>query len=269
MPTRFLNRIRMLALALVMAAPYPALAADAVGVGAVQAESSYFDGLERYRSRDLAGALDAFERALEQGPTPSLRERALQAFVRSALELSAVDPDRACARIRPREAAVARLSPADDAGRQALQDLQVLEARCAPPPPESGLDLRGRPLPRPTPPTRPDYAPAIGLSVGGGLSLLAGAALYVLALDAVDERDAAGGRFAAAEDEAARIDAARAVGLHEGRAEDFGLGATVLLSTGGALTALAIWAWAAPPETLDVPFAVRVGPRWIGLGGTF
>ncbi len=261
----FSQRFCPMLVGLVLSTAMPVSAAE----DAVEAESSYFDGLERYRSRDFVGAMDAFERALEQGPSPSLRERALQAFVRSALELSATDRDTACARIEPRGPAVERLSPADDAGRQALQDLQVLAARCAPPPPEAGLDSRGRPLPRPTPPTRPDYAPAISLSVSAGVSLISGAALYVLALDAVDERDAAGARFAAAEDEAARIAAARAVGSHEGRAETLGRGATVLLGAGGVLAALAVWAWAAPPETLDVPFALRAGPRWLGVGGVF
>lgn len=236
---------------------------------AIAAEARYFDGLERYRARDFVGALDAFEQALEQGPSPSLRERALQAFVRTALELSPTDRDTACGRLAPHREAIDRLSPADEAGRQALTDLQVLDARCAPPVAQAGLDSQGRPLPRPTPPTRPDYSAAVGLSVGAGVALAAGATLVVFALDAVEERDAAGARFSAASDEAKRIAAARAVGLHEGHAEGRALGGSLLLGAGGVLAGLAIWAWAAPPEALDVPFAVRVGPRWFGVGGTF
>lgn len=255
-----------LALGVALAAPTPALA---VGEGAIEAEASYFDGLERYRARDYAGAMDRFEDALRAGPSAALRERALQAFVRSALELSPTDRDAACRRLGAHRDALERLSPVDDAGRQALQDLQVLEARCAPPDPAAGLDSSGRPLPRPTPPTRPDYGPALGLTLGGALALAGGAGLFVLALGEVDDRDGAGRRFREATDESERVAAARAVGDHEGRAESYGLGSTLLLGTGAVLTGLAIWAWASPPERLDVPFAVRVGPRWLGVGGVF
>lgn len=236
---------------------------------AAQAEAAYFEGLDRYRARAFVDAMDRFERALTLGPPPALRVRALQAFARSALELSATDRRTACARLAPRIGDLAALSPADEAAREALDDLRVLRARCTPEDADPADVADARPLPRPTPPSAPDYRAAWGLTAGAVVAIGGGGAMLALTAGAVEDRDAAAARFSAAADEAGRVDAARDVGYHQGLAEHRGLSATVMFAVGGLLAAGAVWAWLDPPERVEAPFALGVGPGSLTFGGAF
>ncbi|MEZ4433813.1 MAG: hypothetical protein R3F65_15510 [bacterium] len=253
---------RPLALALTLTCAAPALAA---ATGEEAAESAYFDGLDHFRARELEAALDAFERVLGLGPTPRQRARALQGFARSALQLAETRVGFACARLAGMGRAFEELDPGDPATAPAQADAATLRARCdalraaeapkpAPPPPRA---------PRVTPPTHPDYAGAWILTASAGLAIATGLTLEYLALDALEARGAAVDRYRDATSEGERIEAARAVGRHDGTARtrvEFGY---ALLGLGGLLGAAAVWAWVDPPEVFEAPFAIA--PTGTGL----
>lgn len=259
---------RPLALTLALACAAPALAVE---TGEEAAESAYFEGLDHFRARDLEAALDAFERVLALGPTKRQRARALQGFARSALQLADTRAGFACARLAGMGRAFDELDGGDPAAAQAKADAAALETRCealraadapkpAPPPPRA---------PRVTPPTHPDYAGAWVLTASAGLAIATGLTLEYLALDALDARDAAADRYRAATSEGARIEAARAVGRHDGTARtrvEFGY---ALLGLGGLLGAAAVWAWLDPPEVFEAPFAVAPTPSGLTVRATW
>lgn len=256
---------RALASIFALLAVPPALAAE---VGEVAAESVYFEGLDHFRARDFAQALDSFERVVALGATDRLRTRALQGFARSALELAASRQEVACARVARLGAVFDELPAGDAAADQARADVATLRARCAaePEPVVSVTPTPGSRLPRApqeTPPTQADYGGAWILTVSAGVAIAAGVTMEMLALDALDSRDAAVGRYRSARDEGARIAAGRAVGRYEGVAQSRVEVGYALFALGGLLGAGAIWAFVDPPEVFEAPFAV--GPTGAGV----
>ncbi|MCA9539987.1 MAG: hypothetical protein KC620_13915 [Myxococcales bacterium] len=228
--------------------------ARAAETGAVAAEAAYFEGLDHFREKDYAAARAAFERALTLGPAPEVRRKALQALVRSALELSATDLAGGCEVVTRFAAPIERLDPKTEAGAEAQGDLRALRTRCA----EAKAPVAPSPAApeTPEPPfaaTAPPAAPTRALPwVLSGLAVVAtGAAVTtnLLARDALDDRDAARDRFWAAADEAARLSAAHDFGYHQGVAESRATASYALFAAAGLFAGGALWAFFDGPST--------------------
>lgn len=228
---------------------------------AVAAEAAYFEGIEQYRSKDFAGAMATFERALALGPTARIRNRALLGLTRSATQLAEATPDKVCGRLDAIEAFVADAG-SGAASDKARADLAVLRDRCAPPEP-----VAPPPLPTPAPVVAPAPVPdytAAWILTGSAVAVLGASAVFqVMAFDAIEQRDAAADDYGAAQSESERIRAAEAAGRLDGVADvRFDVG-YAMGGIGAVLAAGALWAWLDPP--VEGGGGISVAPTFDGM----
>lgn len=205
-------------------------------------------GLAEARSGRWSAAIDAFRAAMAREACAG--ERATLLFnIASATQNQAeatADPSLACAAVRRYQAYL------DAEGDPSLvaERLTAMKTRCA-----------ARPIRVEAPPPTPVAAWA--LTGSAAASAVAGLALYGLALDAVDDRDAAALRYRLAADPGARATAAADFDAADRAAVRRGYASYALLGLGAALAVGATWAW------LDDGPALAPTPGGIAVSGRF